>query len=142
MEIGLRIKTRPAKTLQFNELANTDEHNNYFSRLIKLIPAEILTLYSMGHTNIPDDEVVAEAVFGFVCCVLVVLSRAYATKSSNSGPQWAAVFISLTSFIIWLYLESPIFVILGIQLPWLGTIIMAVWLFVVPYFYKGEVIEE
>ncbi|WP_422355314.1 hypothetical protein [Roseivirga pacifica] len=135
----LRIRTKTNNALKFND--DSEDHNAYFSRLIKLIPAEVLTLYAMGQANIPDEEVWAEVIFGLVCCILVVFSRAYATSDENNKPQWSAVLVSTISFMIWLYLESPIFIILELQIAWLGTIIMAIWMFLVPYFYKGEVIE-
>lgn len=138
MKGALRIRAKNHNRLNFGDNLDKDKDDNYFSRLIKLIPAEILTLYTIGHTNIPDDVVWAEVTFGVVCCVMLLISRFNATKDDNNEPQWAAIFVSLFSFMIWLYVESPIFALLDLQIDWLGTISMAVWTFLVPYFYHGD----
>jgi hypothetical protein len=109
----------------------------YLERLVKLIPAEVLSLYLVGHGIIPQGDPTPNLVWAGVGVILVVLARAYATAdpAQNVGPQWIAVGVAAVSFVIWVYVTG------AIDIPndptYVGPLVMLVWTFVVPYFYKG-----
>ena len=115
----------------------------YFSRLVKLVPAEVLTLYIAF-------KVVAAGFPGawaLTCLLLVLLVRTVGTKEAGKPIQWIAVVVACVSFVLWTYAT-------GGHLPWLPlptdpekvakaaqgavSVAIGVWTFVVPYFYKGE----
>ena len=112
---------------------------DYGERLVKLIPSEVVGLYLVGVGVIPATAKVAVTVWAVLCLGLVVLARAYATRDQalNLPPQWKAVVISSVSFVIWVYTIPGPFQALGVAVPYIGSLAILVWTFVVPYFYTG-----
>lgn len=139
MKGTLRIWRSSTDGLNFADDSSHDKGDNYVTRLLKLIPSDILALYIFGQNTIPDENVNALLVFTIVCSVLLVLTRMQLTsEGGGQSPQWAAIFISLISFFIWVYSIGQLFVKLGWHEKWIATLMMAVWVFVVPYIYKGD----
>lgn len=113
----------------------------YMGRLIKLIPAEVLgvyqTLYGIFANPPPSTLLQWLPVLGVG---LVVLVRAWGTRDSSGNwdsVQWAAVAISTVSFLIWVLVSGHS--IVGFVLPDLriGSGLMVLWVFLLPYLYKG-----
>ena len=106
----------------------------YLARLVLLVPAEVISLYvamkPAAENFLPT--------FGLACLLLVILVRMKATWA-DGGPEWGSVGISAVSFGLWIYST-------GGNLPWLPAptdagviaVAIAVWTFVVPFFYQGE----
>ena len=113
---------------------------SYMERLVKLIPAEVVGLYLVGQGVIPLTEKVSLVVWSIVCLGLVVLVRAQATgdRANNIAPQWIAVGVSAISFVIWVYNMPGPFQAYQLFIPFVGSLAVLVWTFVVPYFYKGS----
>ena len=55
----------------------------------------------------------------------------------NNGEHIEAVVISSVSFVIWIYTIPGPFQALGLAVPYVGSLTILVWMFVVPYFYTG-----
>jgi hypothetical protein len=112
----------------------------YMDRLVKLIPAEVVGLYLVGVGIVPKGEKFALSVWAAICLVLVVVVRAYGTSDAAAKlpPQWGAVFVSTISFLIWLYNMPGPFVAYEIAVPYIGSLAVLLWTFVVPLFYKGS----
>jgi len=112
----------------------------YMERLVKLIPCEVVGLYLVGNGMIPAETKIATVIWSIVCLLLVVLVRSQATgdKANNISPQWAAVGISSISFVIWVYNMPGPFQAYNLAIPFVGSLAVLVWTFVVPYFYKGS----
>jgi hypothetical protein len=110
-------------------------------RLLKLIPGEVVGIYLIGVGLIPAAFVIPRTslsgLWGWaaVCLVLVFIARVYGTADPN--PQWLAVGVALVSFVIWVYTMGGPFATSGLYVAWLGSLLVLVWTFVVPYFYKG-----
>jgi hypothetical protein len=116
------------------------EIREYLSRLIKLIPSEVVGLYLGGSGVIPQDQQVPLIVWSLFCLLCVVLSRVYgSSKSGWRDPQWKVVWISIISFLIWIYSLGGVFRALGIYVPYVGTLLILAWTFLVPFLYKGEI---
>jgi amino acid transporter len=138
----LRIRKAP-KGLHFSD--NNDDKNIdfYLSRLIKLIPSDILALYVFGENLIPEEIMTARVIFAIICLMLVAVSRYQWTKEINSNePQWPVIVISMISFCIWVYSIGSLFEIAGLQEKWLGSLMIATWVVIVPYIYHGDEIEN
>lgn len=75
--------------------------DDYNQRLIKLIPAEALFLFPFGLSVIPDGQAIWELTWFAVCLAFTVTFRFMHTKDSQGRPQWAAMFISAVSFVVW-----------------------------------------
>jgi hypothetical protein len=112
----------------------------YFDRLQKLIPTEILGLYLAGQGVIPKDAPVVLVLWFLFCLVALVFVRVKGTADPVAGlpPQQKAVAISFVSFVIWVYSLGGPFTAFGLQIPYIASLLVLAWTFLVPYLYKGD----
>lgn len=117
-----------------------EEFREYLSRLLKMIPAEVLGVYTIGAGFIPKTEHVAEAVWASICLVLVVVVRLWGTAdpSNDQGPQKIPVAVAAIAFVIWIYNLGGPFATYGLHVPYIGSLAVLLWSFAIPLFYKGE----
>ena len=117
-----------------------EEFREYLSRLLKMIPAEVLGVYMIGAGFIPKTEHVAEAVWALICLVLVVVVRIYGTADPSNGqePQKVPVAVAAVAFVIWIYNLGGPFATYGLHVPYIGSLAVLLWSFVIPLIYKGE----
>ena len=114
-----------------------DDAKFYLERLVKLVPAEVLSLYLIGRGVLPGGESTPQLAWAGVGLLLVILVRAYTTSdpAANESPQWVAVAVAAVSYVIWLNVSGSIDLA---SIPsYVGTLAMLVWTFVVPFFYRG-----
>jgi hypothetical protein len=111
-----------------------EKFKNWMERLVKLIPAEVLSLYLAG-------KGIAESWLGYwaaVCLVIVFVFRAWGTKEEGKKVQWAAVIIATVSFVIWIYAIGDYFISFTLPDARIPSLIVLVWTFMVSAFYKGD----
>ena len=113
----------------------------YLDRLMRMIPAEVIGLYLVGAGMIDPKASLSMAIWTGICVVGVIAVRAWGSKdllsSSQPGPDWMLVLISTGAFIIWIYNIGGVFTAYGVpNRPW-GALLVLVWTFFVPIFYKG-----
>jgi hypothetical protein len=113
--------------------------HGYFDRLQKLIPTEILGLYLAGQGLIPKDAPIALVLWFIFCIVALLFVRIKGTADPAAGlpPQPKAVAISSVSFVIWVYSLGGPFTAFGLQIPYIASLLVIAWTFLVPYLYKG-----
>jgi hypothetical protein len=115
--------------------------NFYLDRLLKLIPAEVVSLYVVGVGIIPGGDVTLLAIWAIVCLVGLFAVRIYGTSdpAKNVSPDWTHIILSAISYLIWIYSlgSLSIFGAMGIANPAVGSLLILVWTFFVPIFYKG-----
>jgi len=128
-----------------------EELQDYFIRLMRLIPSEIIGLYLIGDGVIPKTaslppgkvdttRAIALIVWSIVCLVGLVALRAWGTADNRrkGKPQWVAVSLSAISFLIWLYsIGGPFQEFPGVRVPFIGSLLVLAWTFFVPFFYTG-----
>ena len=135
---SLRIHSAPAPAPASLVPPAPKAPDEYLTRLVKLIPAEIIALYlSIKGTFGAHTE--ALRIWGLVCLVLVILVRAIATKS-NQSIQGLAVLVAAISFILWVSAGGNQ---IGWGADWFSWLtypeaVVGVWTFLVPYIYKGD----
>ena len=147
----LRIwKSAPDKSfvvgLKEASVTSNIKETPYYERLIKLIPAEIISIYMIGKGVIPSTQAssseTASWIWAGVCLLLLLFFRIKASSSSGkiADAQWPSVFISLISYLIWLYNMGGILDSMSFyeHYKYIGALAILVWTFLVPYFYKGE----
>jgi hypothetical protein len=125
----------------FHEVSTGNESvTQYFERLMKTIPGEVVGLYIVGSGLIPSESRLALVIWTLICFAAVILVRALGTadRSQQLGPQWPAVIISSVSFLIWVYSMGGPFAAFGIAVPYIGSLLVLAWTFFVPLFYKGS----
>jgi hypothetical protein len=144
MAAPLRITRPPIVKTALKKKGSTQAKptpiQSYMERLVKLIPAEVVGLYLVGQGIIPQDEKPALAVWSIVCLGLVVLVRSRATgdRANNIAPQWVAVGVSAISFVIWVYNMPGPFQVYQLVIPYMGSLAVLVWTFIVPFLYTGS----
>lgn len=146
MSAPFRI-TRPATKPTADKAA--EGLKDYLGRLMKLIPAEVISLYLVGKGVIASGQAsetpliywIAWTVF---CLIAVFIVRLFGTadpKADNlkdQQPQIPAVLIACVSYGVWVYSMGDMFELLNWYEPKLGSLMVLGWSFVVPYFYKGD----
>jgi hypothetical protein len=115
----------------------------YLSRLLKMIPAEIVGLYMIGSGFIPSDQPLVLIIWSAVCLVLLIILRIWGTADPAAGKpsQPVPVFISAIAFVIWLYwLGGPFsaYPDHNLHVEFVGSLLVLVWSFIVPIFLKGS----
>lgn len=111
----------------------------YLTRLLKMIPGEIVGLYMIGNGFIQTSEPVTQAIWIVVCIILIVIVRIYGTRDPDMGKesQPVPVFISTVAFIIWVYWLGGPFKSWQWHNPTYASLAILVWSFVIPIFYHG-----
>ena len=125
----------------FHEVATGNEAvTQYFERLMKMIPGEVVGLYIVGSGLVPSENRWALTTWALICFAAVVVVRAWGTADPTErlGPQWPAVAIASVSFLIWVYSMGGPFAAFGIYVPYIGSLLVLAWTFFVPILYKGE----
>jgi len=107
--------------------------DTWLSRLVKLVPAEVVAVYLAGR---PLAQERLAGVWPVVCLALTVIVRAWGT-SDRRGPQWASVAISAVSFVLWVYATGGHFLTWSVDVNLAGLGVL-VWTTLVPVFWKGD----
>jgi hypothetical protein len=116
-----------------------DTFKDYLERLLKMIPGEVVGAYLIGTGFIPSENRIALAVWSAICLVLVVIVRRYGTADPDKRQpaQPVPVFVSSVAFVIWVYSLGGPFEKFELYVPWIGSLGVLLWSFLIPYFYKG-----
>jgi hypothetical protein len=138
MSAPFRI-VRPDVGVKAAAVSQVESFNSYLDRLLKMIPAEVVSLYLVGSGLVPKDQYIALTVWAVVCLAGVVLVRAYGTAdpANNKPTDWVHVAISTAAFVIWVYSLGGPFTAFNLYVPYLGSLLVLAWTFLVPLFYKG-----
>lgn len=131
----LNIRDRQREALPAEQLQQESEGDQFLTRLVKLIPAEIIAIYLAGYEM--SKEFIGE--WSFICLVLVLISRIWGTREAGKV-QWLGVVVSAISFVVWIYaMGNYLFdwVILE-KYSNFPSLAVLVWTFLVPFFYKGD----
>lgn len=117
-----------------------DTLNDYLGRLVKLIPAEGVSAYTIGSGIIPADQTLVLGIWTLVCAIIVFVLRWVTTSDSRAGlkPQITAVIITLIAFAIWIYTLGGIFAALNIWYSYIGSLFALAFTIIVPAVYKGD----
>ncbi len=114
---------------------------SYLDRLLKMIPAEVVSLYLVGVGVIPEGNAVYLTVWTIICLIGLFAIRIYGTADpvENLPPDWTHIIISAIAFLIWVYSLGNLspFTAWGIGDPIIGSLLVLAWTFFVPMFYKG-----
>jgi hypothetical protein len=135
MSAPLRIRQPGSKAT-----GKHDELKPYLDRLLKLIPAEVLSLYLVGTGVIPKDKVAALAFWGAVCLVATVVVKAFGTSDRRNGlaPDKIHVALSAIAFLIWTYSLGGPWVAWNLYESYIGSLMILAFTFFVPYAYRGQ----
>ena len=138
MSAPFRIR-RPDTGVKAVALGKEDNFKFYLDRLLKMIPAEVISLYLVGSGIIPVDKPIVLTLWAVVCLVGVVCVRAWGTADpvNNEPTDWMHVGISSVAFLIWVYTMGGPFKAFELHVPYFGSLLVLTWTFFVPTLYKG-----
>lgn len=137
-EKGVEAATpAPAGSSSGTPIPPPKKGDQYFERLLKLVPAEVLALY------VTFKEIAASwlGIWAAICLLIVVFVRTVGTAQAGKPIQVAAVIVAVVSFILWVYATGGYFLQfnkLPEDMPGIVSVAVGVWTFMVPYFYKGD----
>lgn len=150
--MSLRIKI-PSKSKQSKESGDRDLQlpaekrtnetravgDDWSSRLVKLLPAEALSLYGTGQAMIPDGKREALFILAVFCILFTGLLRYNATREKDGHAQYGAIAIAIFSFVLWLLtLPSPAGPVdLGSH-RYIAALAALTWTTILPTLYKGD----
>lgn len=131
----------PFRIYQNRGLRSNDEaFKDYLSRLLKLIPSEIVGLYMVGSGFIPEDQHVGAVVWAVFCFAMLIASRIYGTSDSaqNLPPQPVPIVLACVAFMVWIYWLGGPFTAYHMHVGWVGSLLVLAVSFIAPIFYKGS----
>lgn len=134
--------TKPLDTRADGTKGN-DDLAQYLERLLKMIPGEVVGIYLIGKGVIPVAAVKPALIWVLICFLLVIVSRIYGTadRERKLPPQPGAIAISCISFLIWTYsLGYPFDQVGDLYMPYIASLAILVWTFLVPKIYKGDAV--
>jgi hypothetical protein len=142
--LTINVKKKVTKEMPLGEgKAKAEPYDSYVTKLLKMIPAEVISLYLAGlaliPASLPDPQKIAPMAWVGLCFILVILARYVMTKDKNTSPDWMIVGLSAVSFLIWSYSMGGPWATTGIYITWLGGLAVLVWTFAVPLCFKDEV---
>jgi hypothetical protein len=119
-----------------------EPYDTYLAKLLKMIPAEIISLYLAGlaliPVSLPDTQKIAPMAWVGLCFLFVILARYVMTKDKDTSPDWKIVGLSAISFLIWTYSMGGPWATTSVYISWLGGLAVLAWTFFVPYCFKDE----
>jgi hypothetical protein len=135
MSAPFRITRPPEKEV----LSGEDSFKEYLSRLLKMIPAEIVGLYMIG-SGFTAGNYNLQTGWIVICFVLVFVVRVKMTgdKIKNLDPQPVPILIAAIAFIIWTYYLGEPYIHYRLYDPKISSLAILLWSFIIPLFYKGD----
>lgn len=135
MSAPLRIRRLATKGVT----GDSESLKPYLDRLLKLIPAEVVSLYLVGSGFIPATDIAVLTVWAVFCFLAVGFVKAYGTadRAAAISPDWVHVTLSMIAFVIWVYSLGGPFAHLSWYKAYLGSLLILAFTFAVPYFYRG-----
>jgi hypothetical protein len=136
---NIKKETPGSKTSRqkLNPPAKSTTCDDYYSRLVKLIPSEIIALYLAldGIASVmKQKEILLWVVFG----IAIIGAWFYLARLANVSQLTQRVLI-LIAFAIWVYVFGGPFALLPWYAPEYGKLLLVVYTFFVPLFFKGEI---
>jgi hypothetical protein len=136
MSAPFRIE-RPA--VRDAERSTNEAFKDYLDRLLKMIPGEVVGLYMIGAGFIPKENPNWLILWSAFCLILVFVVRIFGTADpkEDKKPQPVPVVVAAGAFVVWLYWLGGPFLSLGFHKPFIASLLVLLWSFVIPFFYKG-----
>jgi hypothetical protein len=118
-----------------SSVASGDSFDKWMERLVKLIPGEIVPVYTLVREQ--GGEVWMTVVWPLVFLVLTFAFRAWTTSEAGKGPQWISAGISSIAFIFWVYITGGNFFGLEVAQGVMSGL-MLVFMLIISKWWKGD----
>jgi hypothetical protein len=105
------------------------DSNEYFERVAKYIPGEILAGYLTINGIVQSVDAAKEAALPYAAWAVfglcLVLTPVYFNSMAQPGqPKKLHMFVSTIAFVVWAYALGGVFALAGIYRPWLASLIL------------------
>ncbi|MDZ7738327.1 MAG: hypothetical protein U5K32_04480 [Bacteroidales bacterium] len=111
------------------------QENGYQSRLLKLIPSEIVAAYLVIVGFIPPGYEYSKLLLTVITAVLLIMIPFYLISFQYVKGAFQIAFTSLT-FLVWVYSMGGPFVYYGIHEPVAGSALLVLWTLLLPFVIK------
>jgi hypothetical protein len=109
---------------------------DYRSKLLKLIPSEIVAAYMVLHGVIPGEH--AKWGLIIVTLVLLIITPFYLKKFERVKKNLQIIFSSVT-FLVWVYsLGGGPFAHWNMYEPWIASVVLVLWTLIIPLLFKTQ----
>ena len=109
--------------------------NDYKSALLKLIPSEIVAIYFLLIGYVPETHL---KLWSILISVIILAITPFHLKTIMGVKNDKQIIITMIAFVLWLYAIGGPFAAWGLHEPWIAAIIIGLWTFLTPHFYKKK----
>ncbi|MGM0667978.1 MAG: hypothetical protein ACQETA_11710 [Bacteroidota bacterium] len=113
------------------------QENNYRSRLLKLIPSEIVAAYLVIIGFIPEGYEHSKILLTAVTAILLIMIPFYLISFMSVKGPLQIIFTSM-SFLVWVYSIGGPFVYYGIHEAVIGSVLLVLWTLLIPFVVRPE----
>jgi hypothetical protein len=111
-------------------------YDNYYSRLVKLIPSEIIAFY-LALDGIASAMKQKQALLWVIFGISLIGAWLYLGKLANVM-QFLQRLLTVIAFAIWVYVFGGPFALLSWYDPGYGKLLLVIYTFFVPMLFKGN----
>ncbi len=116
-------------------------YDNYLTKLLKLIPAEIITLYITLSTILDSSKDTTKGIEFAVFFIVLLLTPIYIyliTKDKNKKTPWKQIIVSTFSFLVWVFALGGPFIYFKWYKKLYGALLLPIYTFLIPLIFKKE----
>ena len=113
------------------------QENPYLTKLLKLIPSEIIAAYLVIVGFIPNEYEQKKLILIVISLALLILIPFYMSRLQNVK-RFSQKLLAMVSFVVWLYTLGGVFVEFGVYEAFIGSIILVFWTLLIPLVYKPQ----
>ncbi len=123
-------------------------YDNYLTKLLKLIPAEIVTLYITLSAILESSKETTKTLELTVFAIVFILTPLYIyiiTKEENRKPPYKQIIISTISFVVWVFALGGPFLYFKWYKRIYGALLLPIYTFLIPLVFgkrKNKNFEE
>lgn len=117
------------------EIKTPFDVTEYLQKLVKLIPSEVILLYSAALAFMPGNLAAQLVIIG-VCTVLTPLYLLFGAKVKN----YVQVVLSTFSFIVYAFASGGALTTAPWYQSWIPGLVLMLFAFIVPMFVKPEAV--
>lgn len=125
----------------------TGTQDLYFERLLKLIPGETVAVYLFidgilkSALSTPEQSGQLQIWLWMIFGILFIGNILYLKRFNQIKDITQLVILSL-AFVVWIFTVGGPFVYLSFYQPFIGSVILGLFTFLVPIFYKGVPVNQ
>lgn len=129
------VRSASPQIQEATALQNVTEGDNYFDKLLKNIPADIIAAWVVVSNLINTDENVHPWFFWSVFGIFIVITFFWTKKQTDHkglSTVWAQVIAATFAFVVWVFALGGPFLELDFYKPLYGTVFLIIYTLAAP----------